>query len=270
MFGYVNVHKDLLLVRDYNVFRAYYCGLCRRLGEKFNFLTRLGLSYDMTFLAVLLSSLDDNEAKFLPKRCFLHPLTRRAVVYDDFGIEYAADMSVILTFLKMRDDFRDEKSFKSLLGVFYYFPYKKLALKYSEKFSVIKSNLKNLEKLEKERCDSPDMAADCFGKVLECVFDVYQNNKTLAWLGYNVGRFIYLADALSDLNDDILNKNYNPFVCRYGDECLSDKVKSEVKDSLLLTLTEISGAYNLLKIKKNKEILDNIIYVGLRNGLDNI
>ena len=51
MFGYVNAYKDLLRVCDYNVFRGYYCGLCKQLGKSFNQLTRFGLSYDMTFLA---------------------------------------------------------------------------------------------------------------------------------------------------------------------------------------------------------------------------
>ena len=269
MFGYVNVYKDLLRIRDYNIFRAYYCGLCRQLGKSFNTLTRLGLSYDMTFLAILISSLEEKMPAMKAKRCLVHPFAKRAVAENDYGIEYAADMSVILTYLKLKDDWNDEKSFKSLFRVFYFFPYKKSASKHAVKFRTIDTCMKELGRLESENCPSPDMAADCFGRLLECVFDISGGNRPLAWLGYNIGRYIYLADALSDMADDIKTKSYNPFFAAYGEKCLSDSVKSSVKDSLLLTLTEISNAYNLLKIRKNKEILDNIIYIGLRNSLEN-
>ena len=53
MFGYVNVYKDELKIKDYDTYRAYYCGLCKMLGKRHNALARLSLNYDLTFLAVL-------------------------------------------------------------------------------------------------------------------------------------------------------------------------------------------------------------------------
>lgn len=268
MFGYVNAHKDLLRVCDYNIFRGYYCGLCKQLGKKFNQLTRFGLSYDMTFLAILLSSLEDKKVEIKAENCIAHPISKRPVAKNDPAIEYSADMSVILTYMKLKDDWQDEHSIKSFARLSYYFPMKKTAKKYPAQYKCIRDNLSALSKLEKEKCQNIDAVAHCFGKLLEAMFDKDGNNKAIAFLGYHIGRFIYIADAYNDIEGDIKNKSYNPFIQMYGTDLKKEEIKESVKNSLLFTLSEISNAYNLLDIKKNKEILDNIIYLGLRNNLE--
>lgn len=268
MFGYVNAYKDLLRVCDYNVFRGYYCGLCKQLGKNFNQLTRFGLSYDMTFLAILTSSLSGDKPDLKYENCIAHPMTKRPVIHDDDGISYSADISVILTYLKLKDDWDDEKNIKSLARIFYMRSYKKVSANYRDKFEIISENMRRLHQLESEKCGNPDMPADCFGKIIETVFDRYGDNKALAWLGYHIGRFIYITDAFNDINDDYKNKNYNPFIVMMGENTDKDEIREDVINSLTYTLSEIANAYNLLDIKKNKEILDNIIYLGLRQNLD--
>lgn len=268
MFGYVNAYKDLLRVCDYNVFRGYYCGLCKQLGKKFNQLTRFGLSYDMTFLAILISSLEDKKIDLKMQNCIAHPISKRPVIKEDDGIAYSADMSVILTYMKLKDDWQDEHNLKSFAQVAYFFPMKKSAKKYPKQFKSIKDNLSKLSELEKEKTKSIDAVADCFGKLLESLFDLNSNNKSLAWLGYHIGRFIYIVDAYKDIEKDLKTKSYNPFIEMYGENLKTDDFKESVKNSLIFTLSEISNAYSLLDIKKNKELLDNIIYLGLRKNLD--
>lgn len=270
MFGYVNAYKDLLRVCDYNVFRGYYCGLCKQLGKNFNQLTRFGLSYDMTFLAILISSLEDKEVDMKMQSCIAHPVSKRPVIKNDNGIAYSADMSVILTYMKLKDDWQDEHSLKSLARIAYLFPLKKVVKKYSKQYKCVRENLAKLSKLEKENCKSIDAVADCFGKLLKSIFDKDANNKALAWLGYHTGRYIYILDAYKDIEDDIKHKSYNPFVEMYGINLNKEELRENIKNSLTFTLSEISNAYNLLDIKKNKELLDNIIYLGLRKNLDEI
>ena len=268
MFGYVNAYKDLLRVCDYNVFRGYYCGLCKQLGKKFNQLTRFGLSYDMTFLAILISSLEDKKIDLKMQNCIAHSISKRPVIKEDDGIAYSADMSVILTYMKLKDDWQDEHNLKSFARVAYFFPMKKSAKKYPKQYQCIKSNLSKLSELEKEKVKNIDAVADCFGKLLEGIFNLNDNNKALAWLGYHIGRFIYIVDAYKDIEKDLKTKSYNPFIEMYGENLKTEDLKESVKDSLIFTLSEISNAYNLLDIKKNKELLDNIIYLGLRKNLD--
>ena len=200
VFGFVKIYKDLLRVRDYNVFRGYYCGLCRELGRRYNQFTRLGLNYDMTFLAILISSLESNAPKFKKSRCIVHPLTKRAVCINDRGISYSADMSVLLTFLKLKDDI---------------------------------------------------------------------NNPALARLGVLTGRFIYIIDAAADIEDDVKKGCYNPFAADGRLPADIDALKKDVRAALLILLKDISDAYDLIDIKKNKELLDNIIYLGMREAAEN-
>ncbi|MBR0277737.1 MAG: hypothetical protein IJQ50_04685, partial [Clostridia bacterium] len=235
MYGYVNIHKDLLRICDYNLFRGYYCGLCKQLGKKFNQITRIGLSYDMTFLAVFISSLNDGERTLKTENCIVHPFSKKQIIYDDEGIDYSSDISVIFTYLKLKDDWEDERRFRSLGRIFYYFSFKKVIQKYPDVYCCIRENLKKLSNLEKAGCTDVDVAADCFGKVLERVFDKNADNKAAAWLGYHIGRYIYIMDAFSDIEKDIKNKSYNPFVCRFGESLDREKLKTSVKESLIYT-----------------------------------
>ena len=57
MFGYVTIYEPELKVKDLKKYRAYYCGLCRTLKEKYGSMGQVTLTYDMTFAVILLSSL---------------------------------------------------------------------------------------------------------------------------------------------------------------------------------------------------------------------
>ncbi len=268
MFGYVNAHKDLLRVCDYNVFRGYYCGLCKMLGKQFHQLTRFGLSYDMTFLAVLISSLQKNEITLKHQPCIAHPFSKRPVIREDDGIRYSADMSVLLTYYKLKDDWVDEKSIRSFARLWYYFPMKKVQKQYPNQAKAIRDNLEKLRKLEKENCANPDEVSDCFGKLTQAIFDRDGDNLPLATVGYHIGRFIYFTDAYKDLDHDIKKNNYNPFVARSNRTVQKEALKNELVPALTYTLSEIANAYELLTVYKNKELLDNIIYLGLRKTVE--
>ena len=139
MFGYVNVLRDELKVKDYMMFRSYYCGLCHALGKKCSQSARLGLSYDMTFLALLLSSLSPENAKTKESVCMAHPLTKRSYVTDDAATEYAANASCLLYYNKMKDDWHDDRSLKALFGmIIYRRAYKKAFSRYPELAKSIK------------------------------------------------------------------------------------------------------------------------------------
>ena len=142
MFGFVNVYKDLLRICDYNLFRGYYCGLCKRLGRHYNQFARLGLSYDMTFLAILLSALEDGAYTVKPERCLVHPLQKHPVIRGDAAIDYSADVAVMLTHLKLRDDMLDEKSVKSALAdVCYVRPVRKARRQYEALYAHMHAQL---------------------------------------------------------------------------------------------------------------------------------
>ena len=107
MFGYVSASLSELDRPARRRYSAVYCGICRRIREQTSQTARLGLSYDMAFLALLLMSLYEPEEASGGNACRLHPITKRPWV-DNLYIRYAADMNVLLAYHNCMDDYRDE------------------------------------------------------------------------------------------------------------------------------------------------------------------
>lgn len=273
MFGYVTIYKDELKISEYNTFRAYYCGLCRQIG-RYSQIARLGLSYDMTFLSILLSSLSDEPVAAERRRCLAHPTTRRAVAKSDDACDYSAKMSILLAYLKLADDWRDDRNISALFAMAVYYPaVRKIRRAYPRQYEIITDRLCDLSRLENENCSLIDITADCFAKILSALFvpDFVEDEaarRTLSWLGYNIGRWIYVLDAYNDIEKDFKKKSYNPFLASFsGDSAgeLKKKLAGELSETLTYTLSEAGGAYELLEVKKNDAILRNILYIGLKN-----
>lgn len=272
MFGYVRIYKDELKCKDFELFRSYYCGLCRALGKNCSQSSRLGLSYDLTFLAIVLSALNEDEETFLQKPCIAHPFHKRRSVNQTKVLEYSANMSVILGYLKLCDDFLDDKSIKAFFGkLVYYSAFRKSKKLYKKEYDSLKEQMIRLSRLEKENSPSIDETADCFAKMLEILFTpefLDCDKRALAWLGYNIGRWIYIIDAYSDMDKDFKKKSYNPFLTEVKSEAGLFLKKEEVKEQLLNTLTftleNAASAYELLTVYKNDEIIRNVLYLGLK------
>lgn len=268
MFGYVTVSKNQLTEDEYSTFCAYYCGVCKATGKKASQLCRMGLSYDITFLAIVLSALSADASEVFEERCIAHPIKRRGVIKSDDTADYAASVGVLLTYLKMADDWQDERSVKALIGMAAMFMgYRRVKRHYPAVLDKIKKQLDALSMLEKQHCRSVDETADCFAKILKILFvpDFCTDEKlrrALAWFGYNLGRWIYIIDAFNDLEDDIKSGAYNPLK-EYG---YHDKetCAAEIELSLTFTLENIASAFELIDFKKNKTIIGKMIYVSLK------
>lgn len=276
VFGYVNIYKDELKVKDYNIYRSYYCGLCKKLGEEFSIRARLSLNYDFAFLALVLSSLSDGKEEIKYENCFIHPLTKRPVLKSDDYLTYSAYMSIIVTYFKLKDDVSDNKNIKSFFAYLFFKGYfKKANKKYPKKCEIIKTILEELNIKEKENCADIDEVSDCFGRLLSEVFLKDGEDRALKEFSYQLGRFIYIIDALDDIEKDIKSKNYNPFIKKYSyinedAKEFKKRVCSEYDLIVTLTLESIASAFELIDFKKNKTILQNIVYLGLRKAKDRI
>ncbi len=276
VFGYVNIYKDELKVKDYNIYRSYYCGLCKKLGEEFSIRARLSLNYDFAFLALVLSSLSDGKEEIKYENCFIHPLTKRPVLKSDDYLTYSAYMSIIVTYFKLKDDVSDNKNIKSFFAYLFFKGYfKKAKKKYPKKCEIIKTILEELNIKEKENCADIDEVSDCFGRLLSEVFLKDGEDRALKEFSYQLGRFIYIIDALDDIEKDIKSKNYNPFIKKYSynnedAKEFKKRVCSEYDLIVTLTLESIASAFELIDFKKNKTILQNIVYLGLRKAKDRI
>lgn len=254
MFGNVSPAPDALSAEDKALFRSYYCSLCREIGKRSQ-PARLGLSYDMTFLALLLCAFEPpRNGKNM--RCPMHPT--RSIVYlpESKGLCYTADMSVLLIKAKLADDAADEKNpiYKAAKAVI-----SQKRTKYRADF--IKTQLDALSQIERERIYDPDLASDAFAVLCAHLFSPEfvpeEAHTPLYWLGYNLGRWIYLIDAYADYERDIKKGAYNPFCGKL------DKDSAETEEMFFYTLSGAAAAFDLLPLKSNKSLLENIIYIGL-------
>lgn len=271
MFGYVQTYKDELKIKEYNAFRAYYCGLCKTLKAEYGFSSRLGLNYDSVFLALLLSSVTDEEAVCRPERCIANPLKKRPVMQRERCLSYSAGVMLILALLKIEDNLRDEHSVKAAFSYLALLRAKRRVIKkHGALYHRCKQYISALSRLEKENCTSIDALSHEFASLMQVVFtpDFIEHEATsriLGHIGYLLGRFIYILDACEDLEKDAKKHCFNPFLAKGA-----PPEKEALRDSLTFTLSSIANDYALLHIKRNKPILDNIIYLGLPATLDRV
>lgn len=274
MFGYIRPFKPHLRMCEYDTYKAIYCGLCKELGRNFSFFSRFTLSYDFAFLGLLSFAINKNEASIEPQVCIAHPLKKTPCLVCDGGLTYTAAAASILIYHKLKDDIADRGMGKKIAaGVILPFikgSYKKAAKVYPILSKAVEENMKRQAILEKEHCTSIDKAAEPTAQILSEIFKEISadepQQRILARFGYLLGRYIYITDALDDVRDDFKKKSYNPFLLQQDCGNLDmDKIRSIAADSVNFTLGELANAYTLLEIEKFKPILDNIIYIGLRN-----
>lgn len=269
MFGYVRVYKDELKIKEYDTYKSYYCGVCKLLGKRHNQTVRLALNYDFTFLALLCDSLFDHEPTVRLEGC-VKKFGKKKIVHKAQGIDFAADMNVLFAYYKLVDDIRDSKSFKACIELLpFIFTVRKLKKTYPQIAKTVSDRLRRLSFLENENCDIIDKVANEFAEILRTIF-VYADS-SLGDFGYNLGRLIYIMDACDDMEEDYRNGSYNPVISGYGfNGEFTDELKERITVLLYNSLSYLAEEYQKLQIRKNKPILDNIIYLGIRARCDQI
>lgn len=263
MFGYIYVNEQELKLREYTAYRSFYCGLCRNLYQRYGRTAQMMLNYDLTFLAILLTGLYESETKVEERRCILHPLNRHKGAEND-AISYAADMCVLLSYHKLKDDWTDEHSIIGASGAaLLKKSCKELMQRYPRQGKAIEENIRLLGEAEKEQKKDIDYVAGLTGHFLGEIFvwkeDVWQED--LRQMGFYLGKFVYLMDALEDLPKDRKKKNYNLFLdC--GDVF---EASEEPKYRKMLTdvLAESARAFERLPILEYAGILRNVLYSGV-------
>ena len=260
MFGFVIASLEELSEEQKNRYQSVYCGICRAIREADGQLCRLGLSYDMAFLALLLMSLYEPDEENGRGRCIAHPAKARPWTDNEY-IRYAARMNVALAAYKAWDDWDDDEKYSAKLLATIFGRHKaEIAAAYPRQCAAIESCIRRLSALEKEQCPNPDEPAGCFGELMAELLVVHEDRwaEDLRQMGFYLGRFIYLADAAIDYRRDMKHGKYNPFAAQ---GCGEDFEKWE--QYLVLAMADCTAAYERLPLVEDKGILDNILYSGI-------
>lgn len=261
MFGYIVVNKPEMKFREFDMYQSYYCGLCKSLKERYGKRGQMTLSYDMTFLALLLTSLYESETVSGYRRCVAHPVEKHLYRQNEFT-DYAADMNLLLSYEKCLDDWNDErKTKKRLMAALLKSKNQKVYEKHPEKFDKICKYMQTIHEYEKAESQNIDGASGAFGEIMAEIFAYRQDEweETLRRMGFFFGKFIYLMDAYEDIEADLKQGTYNPLKRVYG----SPEFEEQAEQVLLMMMAECSKAFERLPIVENTEILRNILYSGV-------
>ncbi|MGN0999558.1 MAG: DUF5685 family protein [Faecousia sp.] len=261
MFGLITADMKELTKEQQKRYSAVYCGICRQIRSRSSQLSRLGLSYDMAFLALLLMSLYEPEEVSGNQACSLHPIQRRAWVDNEY-VGYAADMNVALAYYNAADDWEDDHKYsaKKMMEVFGK-DYSAIKQRFPRQCEAIRQCIGKLSELEKSGCANPDEPANCFGALMGELL-VYREDlwePTLRQMGMALGRFIYLADAAQDFSRDKRKGKYNPYLAM-GMEHADWQRWDEY---LVLAMGRCTEEFEKLPLVQDKGLLDNILYSGV-------
>ncbi len=278
MFGYVRPVKGELYVKDSEFYSAVYCGLCRYGGKNISHLTRWLLNYDFVLLALLRMSLSGENVCVSKKRCPYH-FKKKNCCQADESYSFVCSAFGLLTYGKLLDDIKDEKGFKRFCKKLFKPLFARIGRK-SDRFEGLKGTVDTglcaTDKAESEGCDSLDRAADGFAVMMKGIasFGLDGNEKLIAeGCGYHIGRFIYIADALDDLESDEKSGNYNPLILKYGSAEGAMNDIEAIKETLFDSLNAFSNYYALAvnqPLSQIDRIIFNIVELGGRSAVQRI
>ena len=269
MFGYIKTDTPNLYVKDTVLYRGAYCGLCKSIGKSCGQVGRFVLNYDLTFFSLFVHNLLGEDMEITKQHCVIHPLTKRPIAKVTTVSEKVAALNVILAYHKLNDDVFDEKKGR-IKRIVFSNAYKKAVKLQPELDEIVKRNYKDLVRKETENCLSIDMVSDCFAKMLEEVGKEFLGEKfndKVALICYNLGKWIYLIDALDDFDKDKKKNSYNVFILNYPDsESKKDLLEKNGKDLTFVfgsVLSEIANANSGIPYPFNHDLIDNVLYRGL-------
>ncbi len=277
MLGYVKAYKPELTFREFDTYKAVYCALCRTIGKEYGAPMRALLSYDFTFLSLVFMSLNDEAAGYEKKRCTCNPLKKCNFCTSGVDeLRLAAAVTVALCEYKAEDNIEDESFFKSL-------PYRvslpflkraaKKAYRNYPQLSDIIEMYKRQQMQAQESGAGIDRAAEPSAAALAEIFAIPAKQegekRILKHLGYCLGKWIYLLDAGEDFADDLKKGRFNPLKEPFkASKETSPKAftKEYLEPNLMVCEVECEKAFELLDVKKYRSILQNILYLGIKNS----
>ena len=263
MFGYIIPDQQAMTPEARDRYRTAYCGLCRRAAALHGMAGRMTLSYDLTFLNLLLSSLYEGETPAVAEtgRCPVHPI--RPIHWRYSGpTDYCADIGLALHYYSAQDKWEDDRS---LLGL----GYMKLLdqrrrdaeARWPRACQAITQGLDQLAQYEAAGCEDLDLVSGSFGGLMAALFDYKQDRWSgeLRTIGYSIGKYIYLLDAWDDLERDKRKDSYNP-LRRISAE---PDYEEQMREIFELLLAQAAAAFRRLPCVEDADLLENILYSGI-------
>ncbi len=285
MLGYIRPYAPELRLREYQYYRGAYCGVCRAMGRCTGQCSRMALSYDVVFLALVRLALaggnpskeqPDRPVHFERHRCLVHPFRRRLSLEAGEVTDYVACAAAVLNYYKLLDDKTDERGLKRVRATLALPSFRRFARRAEKRFpglgESIAPAMKRLFDMERDTLPSADEPADAFGEVLAVLFcyGLEQNEARIArHIGHRIGRWLYLVDAIDDYAEDARLGRPNPLHRLYGDEGLTAERREHLQHALGLELKHAADAFDLITVNSDRcgqelsPLIDHMLKIAL-------
>lgn len=261
MFGYIRPLECELRVREQREYRAHYCGLCKAIGRRYGQLARLTLHYDCAFLSAFLCA-RAGAPQAEARRCLCHPFRgKQPMMGPNDATDYAADVNVLLAWHSAVDHWRDERRFAALLLQIALSPARRRAERRQPELAAhVRTCLARLGELERRNAECTDEPSDAFGELMRGVIaraPATESSERPAcdWMFYNLGRWVYLADAWDDRDKDKKRGAYNAFLAAGSNA-------EQAEFLLTVSLAEANSGYDLVTMHGPHGLIDNIMGLG--------
>lgn len=258
MFGIAVARLDQVSDAEKARYQAFYCGLCRALKDRYGQVSRVTLSYDLTFLVILCDSLHEPAEETGEGTCVTHPAKPYAWIRSRYS-DYAADLSVALAYHKCLDDVEDDDSAKAkAASALLRSAYVRAEARIPDQCLAIEQAMALIRKLEADPDTPPDEASHVFGNLLGALFSYDQGiwAGAMRTFGQELGHFIYLMDAAVDYKQDEKSGSYNPFV-RLG--MSPEAMRDTLEDSIAMA----SSTFEKLPLENDIDLLRSVLYAGV-------
>ena len=268
MFGYVHPDTPYMYIKDERLYQAMYCGLCKGIGEVCGQRARMGLSYDVAFLSIILHNILGVDVKIEDGHCITHRIRKKPMANVDELTKAMGGVNTLLAYYKCADDVADEGKGRAKRWLFQK-GYKRAKKAYPEIDEIIRSRVAELNGLEKALTASLDIAADPSAQMIAEIADVLLGDKKTEYthnLFYALGKWVYLIDALDDYDKDVKKGAYNPFVLAYGKKSQKEAALAhgeEIKFAFHTLFYDIRENLDKIEFAFNRDLVDNVLLRGL-------
>lgn len=268
MFGYIQPDAPYLFKKDETLYKALYCGLCKSIGAGCGQTARSALTFDMAFMSALVHNIRHEDVNIKRAHCVLHLIKKRPIAAVDDITVMLGCINTALAYYKLCDDKADGDK-KGIFRHLYKKGLKRAAKKHSRAVEIIAEQMKQQAEIEKQGCAVIDMAAEPTAVMMRELSDYalggYSTEETRA-LFYDIGKWVYLIDALDDYDKDIKKRRFNVLFNAFGAGSKAQAVKENLDE--LTFLFDSLFADMRMRISKidfgfNRDLTDNIILRGI-------
>lgn len=277
MYGYVLPLKSKIRQQDYILFRAFYCGMCKTTGALFGQWARYAVNYDTAFMAALVSDCLDFPEEIDKRACIGHPFSRTPMVLRNELLEKLSCANVILAYYKVLDDVTDGSRKARVALKIMKKAYDKAKTMLPGADEIVRDGYDRLRRMEQNNEKMLDRVCDCFATLLKNLVALLlgdKANEPVLSLAYNIGKFVYIADALDDIDEDAADGNYNVFIAAMGEyesrAAFVGKHRAQLEFIFASTVNKAIAAFNDMSFTQSYSLLENIIYYGLRDETEKL